>query len=288
METKDENEEHIMQYLLGDLAEEEQGQLEERFFVDDALYEELRIAERELIDRYVLGQLTGRERERFEHRFLLSSQRREKVALARSFRQAMAAVTAQAETPEIARPPLHERLATALQQAQHQVADPAWRARLARWQTRWAGKAQAAARLVVEAADQATRVMTEGLEALTTPGNQWDFALTSTRVSARGPGEDRDVSQGAAGPGPTAPQVSIRVGQTSHEATRRIQVSVRALPAQPVLPLVLLIPATAGGVPQVAALAPWPRSAWLVAQFQNVLQGDYLLAFEPMEDINPT
>jgi anti-sigma factor RsiW len=121
METKDENVELIMQYLLGELAEEEQGQLEERFFADDVLYQEVRAVERELIDRYVLGKLTGRERARFERRFLSSPQRREKVALARSFRQGIAAVTAPgkqkvvAATPrpetrqEAARPTLHDR-----------------------------------------------------------------------------------------------------------------------------------------------------------------------------------
>ena len=142
-------------------------------------------------------------------------------------------------------------------------------------------------RLGVEAADQAVRVVTEGLEALTTPGNQWGFALASTLESARGPGEDQDVSHGVAEPEPVSPQVIIRVGQVSHAATRRIQVSVRALPARQAPPLVLLIPATAGGVPQVAALAPRPGSAWLVAQFHNVPQGDYLLAFEPVEDTSP-
>jgi anti-sigma factor RsiW len=122
MNTMDTNAARILQYLLGELAEEEQGQLEEQFFADDALYQEVRVAERELIDRYVLGQLTGRERARFESRFLSSSQRREKVALARSFRQGIAAVTAPgkqkvvAATPrpgprqEAARPTLHDRL----------------------------------------------------------------------------------------------------------------------------------------------------------------------------------
>lgn len=175
----------------------------------------------------------------------------------------------------------------ALAQVQRQDADPAWQARLAHWQTHWQGKAAAAVRLVVEAADQAVHVVTEGLEALTTPGNPWDFALASARGSARGPGEDRDVPQEAARPDAASPQVTIRVGHVSHEATRRIQVSVRALPAQQAPPLVLLIPATAGGVPQVAALAPRQGSAWLVAQFRNVPQGDYLLAFEPIGDPNP-
>ena len=142
-------------------------------------------------------------------------------------------------------------------------------------------------RLVVDAADQAVHVVTEGLEALTTPGNPWDFALASARESARGPGEDRDVSQGAARPGAASPHVTIRVGQASHEATRRIQVSVQALPARQAPPLVLLIPTMAGGVPQVAALEPRQDSEWLVAQFRNVPQGDYLLVFEPKEDTSP-
>jgi hypothetical protein len=110
MNTTDTNEARILQYLLGELAEEEQGQLEERFFADDALYQEVRVAERELIDRYVLGQLTGRERERFERRFLSSPRRRETVTLARSFRQTIAAVTAQVEPPEVERPTLRDRL----------------------------------------------------------------------------------------------------------------------------------------------------------------------------------
>ena len=178
-------------------------------------------------------------------------------------------------------------LADALQQVQRQVDNADWRARLARWETHWQGKAAAAVRLVVDAADQAAHVGTEGLEALTMPGNPWGFALASASGSARGPGEDRDISQGAAEPEPASPQVTIRVGQASREATRRIQVSVRALPARQVPPLVLLIPATAGGVPQVAVLESRPGATWLVAQFRNVPQRDYLLAFERMGDTNP-
>jgi len=178
-------------------------------------------------------------------------------------------------------------LQDALEQVQRQEDNPAWRARLARWQTHWQGKAAAAVRLVVEAADQAVHVVTEGLEALTTPGNPWDFALASASGSARGPGEDRDVSPEAAEPEPESPQVTIRVGHASREATRLIQVSVQGLPARQTPPLVLLIPATAGDVTQVAALEVRPGSAWHVANFRNVPQGDYLLAFEPIGDTSP-
>lgn len=178
-------------------------------------------------------------------------------------------------------------LTDALHQAQGQVNNPQWGERLERWRTTWAGRAQAAARLVVEAADQAAYVVTEGLETLTTPGHQWSFALASAQDSARGAGEDQDGSPGSADLEPASPQVTIRVGQPSHEGTRLIQVRVRALPAQQAPPLVLLIPVTDGGVSQVAVLAPRQASPWLVALFRDVPQGDYLLAFEPMEDTNP-
>jgi anti-sigma factor RsiW len=178
-------------------------------------------------------------------------------------------------------------LVTALQQAQRRVADPAWQERLARWQTHWQGQAAAAARLVLDAVDQAARVVLERLDTLATPENRWGFALASGSALDRGPGEDQDVAPGVVESAPEAPQVTIRVGQVSPEATRRIQVRVRGLPARQPPPLVLLIPATAGGVPQVAALVPWQGSAWLVAQFRNVPQDNYLLAFEPTGNTSP-
>jgi uncharacterized membrane protein len=75
-----------MQYLLGKLAEEEEAFLEERFFSEDGEFEELEIAEDELIDRYVRGQLSDEDSRRFR-RLLISTRLAERVELARILAQ---------------------------------------------------------------------------------------------------------------------------------------------------------------------------------------------------------
>jgi hypothetical protein len=75
----------ITKYLLGDLSEEQRDKLEEQYFGDDRLYEEVRAAERDLIDNYAQGKLKGHELQRFESYFLSIPGRRQKVDLARSF-----------------------------------------------------------------------------------------------------------------------------------------------------------------------------------------------------------
>ncbi len=77
----------IRQYLLGLLPLAEQEPLEVRFLTDDALYEELLIAEDELIDQYLAGNLAGAERESFENHFLVTPERRQKVRFSRALRR---------------------------------------------------------------------------------------------------------------------------------------------------------------------------------------------------------
>ena len=70
-------------YLLGTLSEAERDQLEQTYFSDDAEFDEIEIAEDELVDAYVRGKLAGDDRRRFEK--LASSSKRlgERVAFAR-------------------------------------------------------------------------------------------------------------------------------------------------------------------------------------------------------------
>jgi hypothetical protein len=70
------------QYLLGELPDERQKQLEERLMTDEAIYEELRIQEDELIDDFVRGNLPESEKEKFNQHFLCTSDRRQKVQFA--------------------------------------------------------------------------------------------------------------------------------------------------------------------------------------------------------------
>ena len=69
----------IRQYLLGELPEHEQTALEARFFADDAFFEQLVAAEKELIGRYPRGDLSPEYRVRFQRRYLTVDYRRKLV-----------------------------------------------------------------------------------------------------------------------------------------------------------------------------------------------------------------
>jgi hypothetical protein len=95
----------VRQYLLGDLAFREQEQLEERLLTNDESYEQLLVAEDELIDDYLRGALHERERERFEQHFLSTPERYRKLRFARSLRRYIASATAgESPAPVIHRP----------------------------------------------------------------------------------------------------------------------------------------------------------------------------------------
>jgi hypothetical protein len=74
-----------MRYLLGTLSEEERERLEERYFSDDKEFEEIEIAEEELIDRFVRGELTGTNLTEFEQTVARSPRLMERVEFAKLF-----------------------------------------------------------------------------------------------------------------------------------------------------------------------------------------------------------
>lgn len=73
----------MARYLLGDLAEEERRRLEDAYFADDQLFEELEATETDLIDAYLRDELPADDHARFEAHFLSSPRRRARVDLAR-------------------------------------------------------------------------------------------------------------------------------------------------------------------------------------------------------------
>ena len=77
----------MMRYLLGEVSDEEQVRLEECYFADDSVFEQLSALEDELIDDYVRGELGEPQRKQFELHFLNSPERRRKLAFAESFSQ---------------------------------------------------------------------------------------------------------------------------------------------------------------------------------------------------------
>lgn len=78
------NETVIARYLLGELSEEQQIEIEDRAFADKKYLASITSVENDLIDEYVRNELSGAERQRFEKKFLASAERRKRVEFARA------------------------------------------------------------------------------------------------------------------------------------------------------------------------------------------------------------
>jgi anti-sigma factor RsiW len=85
MTPRDVSREEIARYLLGNLSEEFRERVEQRLLTEESFFEELLIAEEELIDDYVSGELADEDRQRFEQHFLCTQERRRKLRFAQSF-----------------------------------------------------------------------------------------------------------------------------------------------------------------------------------------------------------
>lgn len=72
-------EDRLISYLLGELSEEEQIQLEGMFFTDESGFEHLLVIEEELINDYLSGELSKDRRKRFEKYFLSTPERIERM-----------------------------------------------------------------------------------------------------------------------------------------------------------------------------------------------------------------
>ena len=72
----------IRQYLLGQLGEEGQQDIEQRLLREDDLFQELEIAEDELVDDYVAKELEPADRQRFEQYFFSTPEREHKLRFA--------------------------------------------------------------------------------------------------------------------------------------------------------------------------------------------------------------
>ena len=87
------NEKLIVRYLLGELPEEQQVEIEDRAFSDKDYLTSITAVENDLIDEYVRGELNSDERQRFESRFLASAERRKRVDFAKALRTVVSAPT---------------------------------------------------------------------------------------------------------------------------------------------------------------------------------------------------
>lgn len=81
------NNQEITSYLLGALPEAETEYFDELSFTDDKFADQLKIAEKDLVDAYVNNELSGKNLENFKIYYLASPIRREKVEFAKSFQK---------------------------------------------------------------------------------------------------------------------------------------------------------------------------------------------------------
>lgn len=84
MEIREQDREQLGRYLLGQMAELDLSQIEERLMSESDLYEELLILEDETIDQYVRNTMSEADRASFESYFLQSAEHRQKVRFARA------------------------------------------------------------------------------------------------------------------------------------------------------------------------------------------------------------
>lgn len=105
MQVDSKDQERLRQYLLGRLPLEERPPLEERLLTDGEFFEELLIAEDELVDDYLSGEQSEAEREGFETYFCVAPERRQKVRFARALKKYVNN-TAEAETEDLVAAPV--------------------------------------------------------------------------------------------------------------------------------------------------------------------------------------
>ena len=77
----------IAQYLLGELPEEQQVEIEDRAFQEKDYLASITAVENDLIDEYVRGEMPETVRRKFEDRFFASAERRKRVEFAKALTQ---------------------------------------------------------------------------------------------------------------------------------------------------------------------------------------------------------
>jgi hypothetical protein len=92
--------ERALEYLLGELPEQEAAEFEELCFVDDELFEETSALENDLIDSFVRGELSEAERRQFEKGYLVSPARWANVEFSRALAEHLSTLKAEKITSE--------------------------------------------------------------------------------------------------------------------------------------------------------------------------------------------
>jgi hypothetical protein len=108
-----EDSEQFRQYLLGELSPEELWKVEENILANKKYFDQVMMAEDELVDSYLSGEFSAEERKRFELNFLVTEERRKKLRFASALKRYVSSVPSKA-LPVSAQPiePVMMRLPT--------------------------------------------------------------------------------------------------------------------------------------------------------------------------------
>ena len=93
--------ERIRRYLLGQLSDGAQEELEQDLLANEELFEELLVSEDELIDEYLGGKLNADERASFEKHFLSTPERHEKLKFGRAFDRYLSSQVSEAPVQQL-------------------------------------------------------------------------------------------------------------------------------------------------------------------------------------------
>jgi anti-sigma factor RsiW len=159
-----------------------------------------------------------------------------------------------------------------------ETADATWKERLKNWAERWRGRAEGVLRIVWGAGASSPVILTEGLEATLRPQALWHFELQQapSLTPVRGTST------------PAAPPIAIAIGTPGAKVAisgeaEEIEIRIDNIPPGISCPLVLLCPVTQRALPRVRELRKVPGTSYLIARFEGVGRGDYLVALEPVE-----
>ncbi|HKX31313.1 MAG TPA: hypothetical protein VJ302_26730 [Blastocatellia bacterium] len=89
----------MIQYLLGELSEAEQTEIETGYFSDPERFNQLLAVENDLIESYISGKLSPADRTRFERYYLTAPARRDQVEFFRTLAQAVELETDRTPVP---------------------------------------------------------------------------------------------------------------------------------------------------------------------------------------------
>jgi CHAT domain-containing protein len=125
------DEQHLKSYLLGELAQEEMRELEERLLREEEFANQILLIEDELIEDYTLGELSSKERQQFEKYFLTTPRRRRKLMMVEGLRERAAVKDPRA----IVEGPREQTTLATKESKVGMIKEPTWWTRL--FQPRW-------------------------------------------------------------------------------------------------------------------------------------------------------